>query len=200
MQNSSNAILRSASKTNAPAMVASAFIEVGKIGIDLASGKISGTEALERLGSSGTGMLSAATMGAVGQALIPIPLAGAALGSMIGYTLSQACYGALLGALKNAKLAKERRIQIEAHCKELIAQTRALRAQIDEFINKYLSEQIAFFNKSLDDMDLALKVGDTDSFLAANAALQSNFGKKAQFTNMKEFNSLMSDDSVAFKL
>ncbi|GAA9602466.1 hypothetical protein UBN9_05850 [Helicobacter pylori] len=56
-------------------------------------------------------------MAVAGQALIPIPVVGALVGGFVGAILSETFFNAFLKAREEAKLARQRRIEIERECR-----------------------------------------------------------------------------------
>lgn len=121
MQNSKSSVARTLSRTNAPAMIVTSTIDIGKSMTRYCKGEISGTDCLIEIGEKGASNLGAAMFTVVGQAAIPIPIVGALVGSMVGYALTSAFYGNLTSALKNEEIAHENRIRIEKDCKEAIS-------------------------------------------------------------------------------
>lgn len=83
------------------------------------NGEIDGVECLETLGEQGTGMIASSMFAVIGQTVIPIPVVGGLIGGMVGYALSSATYGVLVGSLKEAKLAREERIELNRHVKNI---------------------------------------------------------------------------------
>ena len=191
MQNSKSAVIRGLSKSNLPAMLVTVTLETGKTLGRYFNGEIDSVQCLEELGEKGTGLVSSAVFAAIGQILIPIPVVGGLIGSMVGYALSSACYGQLTSALKNAKLARERRIQIEAECAEAIRMIREYRAEMEAAISEYLSDHIAVFHTAFDEIKTALNTGDIDGFISGANTITRKLGGKPQFENMSEFETLM---------
>jgi hypothetical protein len=191
MQNSKSAFTRVLSKTNLPATIVAVTLETGKTLTKYLKGEIDGVQCFEELGEKGTGLLSSAMFGALGQIAIPIPVVGGLIGSMIGYALSSACYGQLLNALKDAKKARIERIQIEAECEEAVRMIRQYRAEMETIISEYLSDQLTMFHTAFDEMEAALDIGDIDGFIAGANKVTLKLGGKPQFKNMPEFESFM---------
>jgi len=191
MQNAGDATVRALSKTNLPAVIVTTALETGKTLGKYFKGEIDGVECLTELGEKGTGMVSSAMFTVVGQAVIPIPVVGAMIGSMVGYALSSACYGQLVGALQEAKLAREERIRIEKECEEAIKMIRQYRAEMEKLISRYLSDHINTFHAAFDDMKNALRIGDVDGFIAGANTITRKLGGKPQFNTFSEFDSLM---------
>jgi len=135
----------------------------------------------------------------IGQVAIPIPVVGAAIGSMVGYALSSAFYKELVDSLKEAKIAKERRIQIEAECAEAMAMIAEYRTQAEQVINSYFQSHIQIFTSALKGMDEAVELGDINQFICAATAIQEKLGHTPSFTNIGEFDQLM-ESNQPFKL
>jgi hypothetical protein len=119
---------------------------------------------------------------------------------MVGYALSSACYGQLVDALKEAKLAREERIRIEAECTEAVTMIRQYRAEMEKMVNQYLTDHINTFHAAFDDMKYALNIGDIDGFIAGANAITKKLGKTPQFETFSEFDALMNDGACPVKL
>ena len=200
MQNASNSTIRVVSKTNAPAMIVTSTIDLGKSMMRFAKGQISGVELLEEVGEKGTGHLSGAMFAIAGQAVIPIPIVGAMVGSMVGYALSSAFYKELTSSLKDAKLARETRIRIEKECKEAIKYIRQCRQEMNRLASQYLSDYQNVFNSAFSDMDAALLSGDIDLFISGANKITKKLGGTVQYDNMNEFESFMNNDEIFLTL
>ena len=194
MQNSGSVILRGASKSNLPAAIVSLSIDSAKSIKGFITGELSGVECMEQLGETGSCAISSAMFAVAGQVLIPIPVIGGMAGSMIGYALTSSCYGLLLGALKDAKLARERRIEIEKECEEHIKQLKQYRKEIEEYFNNYLSFYKQSFRDAFKQMKLAANIGDCDGYLDGCNKIIKALGKDPQFNTFDEFDALMNSD------
>jgi len=199
MKNAKSEMVRILSKTNLPAMLVTVTLETGKTLAQYFKGEIDGVQCLEELGEKGTGMVASALFATIGQIAIPIPVVGGIIGAMLGYALSSACYGQLTNALKNAKMARERRIEIEAACDEAIHMIREYRAEIEKAVSEYLSDHIITFHTAFDEMKKALDIDDIDGFIDGANKITRELGGKPQFENMSEFESIM-DDSDKYLL
>jgi len=193
-QNSASEYVRTLSKTNLPAYIATTALETGKTLTKYFKGEIDGAQCLEELGEKGYGMVNSAMYAAIGQIAIPIPIVGALAGSMIGYALSSASYKILTDSLKAAKIARERRIAIEKECAESIKLLKEYRQQLEDGINKYLKEKRELFDATFLEIKSTLKIGDVDGYIAATNKVTRAFGGKPQFSNMAEFEALMASD------
>lgn len=192
MQNSTSSAMRSLSKTNAAAGIVTGVFEVGKTMTSFVRGDIDGIKCLEQLGEKGTAQIASIMFATAGQIAIPIPVVGAAIGSTIGYALSSACYTQLMNSLKEAKLARERRIQIEKECEQISAMMKEFKREMNEFFSNKLSIQLDIFNKANDEMMEALKSNDINSFINANNTIQESLGYKTQFSSFAQFDKFMS--------
>jgi hypothetical protein len=194
MQNAKSSTARALAKTNLPATIVTTTLEVGKTLHKYIKGDIDGVKCLEELGEKGTGMLSSAMFATIGQLVIPIPVIGGMIGGMLGYALSSACYGQLMSALKEAKMARERRIQIEKECEEAVRMIREYRSEMEDAISKYLTDYMSSFQIAFDGIETALESGDIEIFIASANAITEKLGGKPQFNNISEFEVFMESE------
>ncbi|MGO5019363.1 hypothetical protein ACTQ32_02330 [Roseburia faecis] len=199
MQNSKSQYLQTLSKTNAAGTLVAVSVSATKTLSRYFKGEIDGVECLETLGEQGTGMVSSAMFSVIGQVAIPIPVVGGMIGGMMGYALSSATYGILTQSLKDEKLAREERVQIEKACEEHIKMIREYRAEMEKIISKYLSESMDIFRESFTGIKNALAIGDVDWFIDSTNKITESFGGEASFSSMEEFSSKMLMGST-FKL
>ncbi|MFP6190906.1 hypothetical protein ACLGC1_01550 [Helicobacter pylori] len=176
MQSSANKIIQSLGKGSAPAMIVGACMANATILGCYFSGKIDGTELCKQLVKANTTLVSSGAMAFAGQALIPIPVVGALIGGFVGAVLSETCFNALLKAREEAKLARQRRIEIEKECREFIKLSEAYQNQFKEVFEQYFHETTKFFNQT----------GDADLAIAVNNKIQERLGQKELFDNSKE--------------
>jgi hypothetical protein len=191
MQNAPSSIIRSAAKTNLPGTIAVITVETGKTLAKYMRGEIDGVECLEELGEKGTGMAASAMFAVIGQIAIPIPVVGGLIGGMLGYALSSACYKELTAALKEAKLAREERLRVEAECAEAVRMIREFRSELEAGISRYLSGYMASFQAAFDGMETALRVDDIDGFIAGANSITRKLGGTPQFETFDEFKAFM---------
>ncbi len=194
-QNSSSDLLKGMSRTNLPAYIAIATLEAGKTLKSFFDGEIDGVQCLEQLGEKGYGLINSALYAAIGQIAIPIPIVGALAGSMIGYALSSMSYNILTTSLKDAKVAHERRLSIEAECEEAIQMINEYKDELELFI-KAQKEQYNFITQMFNEIDIAIQAGDVDSYIAATNRITKELGGTVLFTNRQEFEELMANDSA----
>ncbi|MCQ2900996.1 hypothetical protein JT201_03505 [Helicobacter pylori] len=186
MQSSANKIIQSLGKGSVPAMIVGACVANATVLTRYFSGKIDGKELLKQLGKANTTLVSSGAMAVAGQALIPIPVVGALIGGFVGAVLSETCFNALLKAREEAKLARQRRIEIEKECREIIKLLEAYQNQFKEVFEKYFHETTKFFNQSFDELWRASYTGDADLGIGINNKIQERLGQKALFDNSKE--------------
>nr|WRE12525.1 hypothetical protein KVD18_03020 [Helicobacter pylori] len=186
MQSSANRIIQSLGKGSAPAMIVGACVANTTVLTRYFSGKIDGTELRKQLGKANTTLVSSGAMAFAGQALIPIPVVGALIGGFVGAVLSETCLNTLLKAREETKLARQRRIEIEKECREIIKLLEAYQNQFKEVFEKYFHETTKFFNQSFDELERASYAGDADLAIGVNNKSQEWLGQKALFDNKQE--------------
>ncbi|WP_120840662.1 hypothetical protein [Helicobacter pylori] len=186
MQSSANKIIQSLGKGSVPAMIVGACVANATILGRYFSGKIDGKELLKQLGKANTTLISSGAMAVAGQALIPIPVVGALVGGFVGAILSETCFNALLKAREEAKLARQRRIEIEKECREFIKLLEAYQNQFKEVFEKYFHETTKFFNQSFNELERVLYAGDADLAIGVNNKSREWLGQKALSNNKQE--------------
>ncbi|MGL2364752.1 hypothetical protein ACQJ9F_05445 [Helicobacter pylori] len=186
MQSSANKIIQSLGKGSLPAMFVGACVTNATVLTRYFSGKIDGTELLKQLGKANATLVSSGAMAFAGQALIPIPVVGMLVGGFVGAILSETCFNAFLKAREEAKLARQRRIEIEKECREIIKHLEAYQNQFKEVFEKYFHETTKFFNQSFDELWRASYTGDADLGIGINNKIQERLGQKALFDNKQE--------------
>ncbi len=186
MQSSANKIIQSLGKGSVPAMIVGACVANATILGRYFSGKIDKTELLKQLGKANTTLISSGAMAVAGQVLIPIPVVGALVGGFVGAMLSETFFNAFLKAREEAKLARQRRIEIERECREIIKLLEIYQNQFKEVFERYFHETTKFFNQSFDELERALYVGDADLAIGVNNKIQERLGQKALFNNKQE--------------
>ncbi|WP_259456733.1 hypothetical protein [Helicobacter pylori] len=127
-------------------------IECYKIFIDYGSQKIDDDELSCRLLHTGTKILGTKAMAVVGQTFIPIPGVGAIIGNFVGALLSKTLCENLRDALKEAKLARQRRIEIEKECRESIRLLEIYRNQFKEVFKQYF-QMAMYFTRQITKFD-----------------------------------------------
>ncbi|MCQ2821793.1 hypothetical protein JT229_00210 [Helicobacter pylori] len=186
MQSSANKVIQSLGKGSLPAMFVGACVANATILGRYLSGKIDKTELLKQLGKANATLVSSGAMAVAGQALIPIPVVGALVGGFVGAALSETFFNAFLKAREEIKLARQRRIEIEKECREIIKLLEIYQNQFKEVFERYFHETTKFFNQSFDELWRASYTGDADLGIGINNKIQERLGQKALFDNSKE--------------
>ncbi len=186
MQSSANKIIQSLGKGSVPTIIVSVVATNATILGRYISGKIDEAELLKQLGKANTTLISGGAMAVVGQALIPIPVVGVLIGGLVGAILSETFFNAFLKAREEVKLARQRRIEIEKKCREIIKLLEIYQNQFKEVFERYFHETTKFFNQSFDELWRASYIGDADLGIGVNNKIQEKLGQKALFDNSKE--------------
>ncbi|PDX39405.1 hypothetical protein [Helicobacter pylori] len=186
MQSSANKVIQSLGKGSLPAMFVCACVTNATILGRYFSGKIDKTELLKQLGKANATLVSSGAMAVAGQALIPIPVVGALVGGFVGAILSETCFNAFLKDREEAKLAHQRRIEIEKECREFIKLLEIYQNQFKEVFERYFHETTKFFNQNFDELERALYAGDADLAIGVNNKIQERLGQKPLFDNSKD--------------
>ncbi|WP_187910546.1 hypothetical protein [Helicobacter pylori] len=189
MQSSVNKVIQSLGKGSLPAMFVGTCVANATILVRYFSGKIDKTELLKQLVKANATLVSSGAMAVAGQALIPIPVVGALVGGFVGAILSETFFNAFLKAREareEAKLAHQRRIEIERECHEFIKLLEAYQNQFKEVFERYFHETTRFFNQNFDELERALYAGDADLAIGVNNKIQEKLGQKPLFNNKQE--------------
>ncbi|MFP6261900.1 hypothetical protein ACLGDC_05715 [Helicobacter pylori] len=186
MQSSANRIIQSLGKGSVPAMIVGACVTNATVLTRYFSGKIDGAELCKQLVKANTTLVSSGAMAVAGQALIPIPVVGMLVGGFVGAILSETCFNAFLKAREEAKLARQRRIEIEKECREIIKHLEAYQNQFKEVFEQYFHETTKFFNQSFNELERACYAGDADLAIGVNNKSREWLGQKALFDNKQE--------------
>ncbi len=186
MQSSANKIIQSLGKGSVPAMIVGAGVANVTILGRYISGKIDEAELLKQLGKANATLISSWAMAVAGQALIPIPVVGALIGGFVGAALSETFFNAFLKDREEAKLARQRRIEIEKECREIIKLLEIYQNQFKEVFERYFHETTKFFNQSFNKLEMASYAGDADLAIGVNNKSREWLGQKALFNNKQE--------------
>ena len=205
LQNSSSAFWRGVSKTSLPAQMVSSAMSVGKSLHRYFTHQISGAECMSEMAQDGVGTIGSVMCSTIGIAAIPAAapaVVGVMVGvgaAMIGYTLATAAYKEIMSAMNAASYARSERIRIERECEESIRMIRQYRREMEEQVDRYLSEHKKAFESCFMTLDDAILHDDVDGFIRGNAEFQGILGGKAQFSSFNEFDGLMrSDEDFVF--
>lgn len=198
MHSSKNSVTRALGKTNAPAMMATAIVEIGKSLKRYASGEIGEEELLEELGEKGTGMVAASYASAVGTFIMPG--IGTVIGGMIGYTVSSLLYNESLNVLKSARISEERRRVIENFNEKAIAESKRYQEEIKTNSQKEYLRRDTLFGDIFKNINYSIMNNNIDSLFMSINELGEEFGISLQFKNFKEFDKFMSDDDTVLTI
>lgn len=193
---SKTSVLRSVGKSSLPAMMATMALESALLFKKLLSGEIGGADFLEGLGEKGTSFWSGAAMGAVGQAVIPIPVVGAVLGGMVGSALSSVLYNGCLSAFKEARESESSYLAAKKRCEESRENLAVWREESGRRFRLYFRELETGLQGCLDDMSSLLAEGDLNSKgMDALAACVCRFSemleKPLRIGNFAEFEAVL---------
>ena len=195
MQQSSNAVVRSWSKTSLPAMIVTVCLELGGAVRSYMNGEIDEVEFFETIGEKGTNLLSSGLFTTIGQIVIPIPIAGAAIGGIIGYMLSSLLYQDTLAAFKDAEEARDNYLRTKYACEAAREHMETYRQKFRTHFVEWLDEGRAEIAHCMSMMDAATLNGNSDEFAASANVLATLMGKRLQFSNRDEFDAFMSTDA-----
>ena len=123
---------------------------------------------------------------AVGQALIPIPIVGAAVGALVGSIAASTYCNKLMDNLKRKELEHQERLRIIEECKRFADQTRALRAELESYLESYFKEYKSCFDEALSEIHIAFQMGDADRIIDGANQITRKLGGKVYFENSAE--------------
>ena len=180
-----------------PAQMVSSAMSVGKSLHRYFTHQISGAECMSEMAQDGVGTIGSVMCSTIGIAAIPAAapaVVGVMVGvgaAMIGYTLATAAYKEIMSAMNAASYARSERIRIERECEESIRMIRQYRREMEEQVDRYLSEHKKAFESCFMTLDDAILHDDVDGFIRGNAEFQGILGGKSQFSSFDEFDRLM---------
>lgn len=196
LSGSSSKFIRALTESNVPGKVITAVIVTGDILKRYGNGEITTQECLIELGDRA---LRTATTGysmAVGQALIPIPIVGAAIGALVGYAATDNYYNQLMATLQTKELEHQERLRIMAECERAAEETRAFRAELEEYLASYFREYQDCFDDALMMINTSFRIGDADGVIAGANKITRKLGGIVHYDNMDEFKDFLFDDST----
>ncbi|MER2164155.1 MAG: hypothetical protein ABS921_08490, partial [Psychrobacter alimentarius] len=193
---------RSIIKSSAPSAMASATLCASKSFYRYLNNDIDSEQFLSEVSNVAIVGASSFYYAAFGQMVIPIPVVGALIGSTVGYFLGNMLHqtGLIsLGEAPNVTAARERREQIEKICLDAIPLMQANRLQMEELVEKHFQRRASDLNLVFDRLESSL-FDISDAYYNALNDLNKIYGQSISFTNQKEFNDFMLDDSQDFVL
>lgn len=213
MHSSRNEMVRRLGNTSAPAMIATATVEVGLSVKRYASGDINEEELLQELGEKGTGMVAASYATAVGSIVggavgSAIPIVGTAvgsvvggfIGSMIGYNSSSILYRGALETLENERISYERRKIIERLAEDAIKEQERYRAMISMYAEERKFQFRDSCEEILSEIEESIATNNINRFIVGMNQFGTLFGVKMNFDSFEEIDQFMLDDDVVFIL
>lgn len=198
MHSSNNIGVRRLGTTNAPAMIATASVEVTKSIGRYAKGDIDELALLQELGEKGTGMLATGFATAVGT-IVAGPLGGI-VGSMIGYNSGVMIYNGALAVLEGAKISRERRKVIEALAENAIAEMTQYKEELKSYTAQQYKHREEVYNQLFVSMEKSLMRNDINGYIAAIDDFGSFMGVKLSLNSREEMDAFMSNPNTVFVL
>ena len=95
---------------------------------------------------------------------------------------------------KEKQILTEKRILAESKSEKAIEIIEEYKLELEKLFNQYMEEYLEDFIVGSDLIEEGLRTGDADTVIKGNVIIQSRLGKKAQFTNQEEFDSLMESE------
>lgn len=187
MQNSSKGTLRALSKTNLPATVVMTTYDIGRTTYSLFKGEITCEQFLGEIGENGAAQLSSALFATIGQTVIPVPVVGAMAGSMIGYIMSKYFYGELVNSIRDARIARENRIEIETYCREVEDMIDEYISEMQQLQEQYFAKYEEIFDDAFTRMDIAIEEGNYDMLIKGANLISTSLGKECYFKTVDDF-------------
>jgi hypothetical protein len=213
MQNSSSEILRGLSKTGVPAGAVISAIELVKSFVKYFNNEIDGTELIEELGEKGTGIITSGYSAGVGAVIggtlgSAVPFIGTAIGGAIGgvvggifgYTVNGIIYREAIMALKEVKISRERREQIEKMSELCIEEQKRYQNMIKQYAEEqYKNREVnadTFFKNILD----SIIKNDVEQYISTINEFGNSYGLKLKYETYEEIDEFMLDDTLALKI
>ena len=100
---------------------------------------------------------------------------------------------------REAQLLHEKTLLMEEKAEMMYQRLQAYKEQLEEKLSDYLAEDMEAFLEGFDDINKGFLEGSSDLVIRGNITIQKALGRKAQFTNQKEFDDLM-DSDIALEL
>ncbi len=187
VQSSANKVIQSHGKDSLQAMILDTSAKNVKIFDRYLSKEINETELIEQLYHAGKNFLSDISV-KFGNKVTSISFSIPGIGPLISILTPMASefLHTCLKAREEAKLARQRRIEIEKECRETIKLLEAYQNQFQEVCEQYFCETTKFFNQSFGELERALYTDDADLVIGVNNKIQQGLGQKPLFNNKQE--------------
>jgi len=186
------------SKSNVATAVAAGVIDTGAAVLAYARGEINGAVAMERIGQNGISTMSSIYIGAAaGAAFGPV---GAIVGSMAGYIVASSLYSSTLSLLRSGSLAIAEAERVEYLCAAAAHELNTQSAEVERYVNEYLSKQRKEFLALLGRLRESKDAGDCESVILAISDLAHLLGIRLKFENYHEFDDFMVNNNSPLRL
>mgnify|MGYP000709727497 CR=1 FL=1 len=197
MRSSTNSLIKSLGKANAPAAVITTVSAVGDVLYRYVSGEMGATDCLIELQKTGASLVASNVGMGIGQALIPIPIVGAAIGAMVASVAIGFVENVVLSPYYKAKAAEQLAARREEAFRRISgAMESALQAQKSRLdlleIQEKQNQQEAFI-KGMDYLLKASLTYDQDGVAKGLNQVLSYFRKEVRFSTKDEFNRFFDD-------
>ncbi|GGF88768.1 hypothetical protein GCM10010913_07810 [Paenibacillus aceti] len=197
MAASKESVFVNLSKSNMPAMIATATVQVGKSLIRYAKGEIDSLQLVEELGEKGTGMMAASFGAAIGTAVFPG--VGTVIGGMVGYLASSSIYNACMQTLREERFSAERRAKISAIASAAIEAMNKQGNELQEMVERFYAERQKVFTDSLSMIETASRFENIELFTQGLSNIAIEMGGALKFKNFTEFDTFMSDKNAVLE-
>ncbi|WP_121035971.1 hypothetical protein [Helicobacter pylori] len=187
VQSGTNKVIQSFGKDSLQAMILDNGAKSVKIFDSYLSKEIDETELIEQLYHAGKNLLSGILV-KFGNKVASISASIPGIGSLISVLAPMASQflHTFLKVREEAKMARQRRIEIEKECREIIKLLEAYQNQFKEVFEPYFHETTKFFNQNFDELERALYAGDADWAIGVNNKIREWSGQKALSNNNQE--------------
>lgn len=116
-------------------------------------------------------------------------------GLALSLYLFAAAYKIYARAARDAEIARQHRIEVEAATQEAVAELAQAREELDAFLDEYMLDRLLPFQGAMEAIDEAVVAGDDDGYIKANAQLWALFGRRSQYVDKDGFDELMRSDT-----
>ena len=97
---------------------------------------------------------------------------------------------------KECQLIHEKMLLTHIKTEQFINQYQDYKKQLDQKLAEYIAQDVKTFIESFNDINEGILKGDSDLVISGNVNIQKVLGREPQFTNQKEFDSLMDSDEA----
>ncbi|WP_033603739.1 hypothetical protein [Helicobacter pylori] len=187
VQSGTNQVIQSFGKDSLQAMILDNGAKSVKIFDSYLSKEIDEAELIEQLYHAGKNLLSGILV-KFGNKVASISSSIPGIGPLISVLSPMASQflHTFLKVREEAKMARQRRIEVEKECREIIKLLEAYQNQFKEVFEPYFHETTKFFNQSFDELERAFYAGDADWAIGVNNKIQERLGQKPLFSNKQE--------------